>query len=177
MPSIPQIVTASSITALFAAFIACGPAGGGPSAPVGPGGGMPGGGKAIPKQGALVTTKPTKGGSGKENGSGGMASTKTMSAASSTGTADTADNDCKGVADGDAICKGQQISVCQGEQEYFLDCDQYAKNDGWQSGDCFEHEKTTDCMGCEQHADGTSACCDVEMKSVCCDDAGNCWKP
>ena len=173
-----KVATASVIAALFTAFIACGPSGGGtgPIAPAGPGPGTPGG-KAIPKQGALITTKPTKGGSGKENGAGGMTSTKTMSAASSSGNVDTADNDCKGVPDGDAICKGQQISICQNEQEMFLDCNSFAQADGWQSGDCFEHEKITDCMGCEQHADGTSACCDVEMKSVCCDGDGNCWKP
>jgi hypothetical protein len=178
MPSPIQVTTASIIAASLVAFVACGPNGGGngPVSP-GPGGNPTSGGKAIPKQGALVSGKAKKGGSGKENGSGGQTSSKTMSAASSAGNADNADNDCAGVPDGDAICKGSQISICQGEQEYFLDCNQYAKNEGWQTGDCFEHEKITDCMGCETHADGTSACCDVEMKSICCNDAGDCWAP
>jgi hypothetical protein len=86
-------------------------------------------------------------------------------------------NECGGIPDGDAICKGSTISVCLGEQEYLLECNGFAQQKGWPSGDCFETDVTTDCFGCERRDDGSSVCCDVDERTLCCDDSGACWKP
>ena len=136
------------------------------------------GSKTAPPKGPAINEKVSKGGTGKENpGGGGKASGKTLGAAKTQGTADTADNDCKGVADGDAICKGHNISLCETEQEYFLDCNAYAQSDGWDAGDCYETDSTTDCFGCDKQNDGSVVCCDADMNNVCCDDSGVCWHP
>ena len=124
------------------------------------------------------TSKGKKGGSGKDApGGGGKASSLTLAAAAASGNKDEADNDCKGVADGDALCKGSSISLCSGEQEYFLECGAFAQSKGWDTGDCFETDATTDCFGCDQHDDGSAVCCDVDENDTCCDEQGNCWKP
>src|SRR5436305_611748 len=111
----------ASASLFLAALYACS------AAPTAQPGVVPMGGKGtkVAKKGN-PTSKGKKGGSGKDSIGGSKASSTTVSAASRSGNKDEADNDCKGVADGDAICKGSSISLCMSETEYFLECGAFA---------------------------------------------------